>query len=174
MKAIKGFGHYNRRKFFVVLAVCLFLFSATGWAFPSGNPWYTGPGFHLVITANEPAITEWILDKSVGNVDFYHAITVCNGKKAVFLKFNNKNNYRVKVTWKEVFKIPPGEKKDGYSGKKELVLAPGITSPKDCADVANKKNIILPGEIDPLSVNEILDFSFKEITVSNLSKTITQ
>jgi hypothetical protein len=168
MKAIKGFEHCNRKKFFVVLALSLCLCSAVSLASPARHQLYGCSRLHLIMPADEPAITGWILDKTVGNVDFYHIITVCNGKKTVFLKFNNKNSYSVKVTWKEVFKTRSEERKDGYIGKKELVLSSGTTTPNDCTDAANKKSILLPSEIDPMSVSEILDFSFKEITVNTL------
>ena len=168
MKAIKGFKHCNRKKFFVVLAVCLFLLSAINPASASHFRFCHCSIFSLIKPADKPAITEWILDKTIGNVDFYHSITVCNGKKVVFLKFNNKNSYSVKITWKEIFKIQTGEIKDGFMGKKELVLSSGITTPNDCTDVVNKKSIVLPSEIDPVFVAEILDFSFKDITVNSI------
>ena len=168
MKAIKGFKHCNRKKFFVVLAVCLFLLSAINPASASHYRFCHCSIFSLIKPADKPAITEWILDKTIGTVDFYHSITVCNGKKVVFLKFNNKNSYSVKITWKEIFKIQTGEIKDGFMGKKELVLSSGITTPNDCTDVVNKKSIVLPSEIDPVFVAEILDFSFKDITVNSI------
>jgi hypothetical protein len=166
MKVIKGFEFFNRKKNFVVLALCLFLSPAISLASPCGYGLYTCSLPVMMPVAHPPAITEWVLDASIGNVDFYHAITLCNGEKVVFLKFNNKNSYPVKANWKEVFKIKSGESKDGFNGKKELILAPGITTPNDCSDKANKKSIILPSEIDPALVTEILDFNFKEVTVN--------
>src|SRR5262245_57752092 len=84
-------------------------------------------------------LTEWILDTTVGNVDCYHQVTDCNGKKVVFLKFNNKNNYKVTITWKEVFvtkQVP--QKQDGAFGQKQLVITPGETSQTDCTDIKQK------------------------------------
>jgi hypothetical protein len=165
MKAIKGLAYMCRKKIFVLPAMILCLSFSIGHASASQ---YRFNIFHLALPVAVSSATGWVLDKTVGNVDFYHSIIICNGKKSVFLKFNNKNNHAVKITWKEVFKTPTEETKDGYMGKKEMVLSSGITEPNDCADAGNKKSIILPSEVDPMAVIEILDFSFKEITVNTL------
>jgi len=168
MEPIKGFISSNKAKMLAVIAFVLYVTSASSLAPIANFNLYYCNNLSLKIAAGNTLNHEWILDKTVANVEFYHAITVCNGKKVVFLKFNNKNKYRVKVSWMEVFKIPSGERKDGYNGKKELVLSPGITAPADCTDAANKKSIILPSEIDPMTVTEIVDFNYNEITVSTI------
>jgi hypothetical protein len=108
----------------------------------------------------------WSLNATVNNVKFYHAIVDCNGKKMVFLKFDNKNSYPVDVTWKEVFATQLEEKADGYAGKKQLTLQKGVTMPVNCADNLNKKNIISSSEVSPTYVVEIRKFDYKEISVS--------
>lgn len=108
----------------------------------------------------------WSLDATVKNVKFYHSIVDCNGKKVVFLKFDNKNSYPVDISWKEVFTTQLEEKADGFAGKKQLTLQKGVTMPVNCADNLNKKNIISSSEVSPTYVVEIKKFDYKDIIVS--------
>jgi hypothetical protein len=158
MKTIFSFLHHNRRKYFVVIAFNLFIISAT---------------LTLPVTVHSAGIAahpgeDWVLDKTVSNVEFYHAIRVCNGKNTVFLKFVNRNTRAVKVTWKEVVLTPDRQRKEGYAGKKEMLIQPGITTTQDCADVDNKKTIVRGSELDPLSVVEIAKFMYQDITVTDV------
>jgi hypothetical protein len=54
----------------------------------------------------------------------------------------------------------------GFAGRKEMILQPGITTPADCADVSNKKIVIKGADVDPMSVIEIVSFNYLEITVA--------
>lgn len=108
----------------------------------------------------------WKLDKTVNNVNCYYKLTECNGMDVVFLKFDNKNKYGVKISWKEVFTTQSENSKEGSQGRKELVLQSGITMPSGCTDGANKKNITLASQINPAYVAKIQKFEFKDITVS--------
>jgi hypothetical protein len=54
----------------------------------------------------------------------------------------------------------------GFSGRKEMIIQAGITTPGECGDAANKKTIIRGSEVDPMSVIEIVNFEYKEITVA--------
>jgi hypothetical protein len=121
--------------------------------------------FPLIIHAKVLPI-DWILDSKVNGVEFYHSIEECNGKKVVFLKFNNTNAYSVKVTWKEVFTTQAEVGAEGFSGKKELVVTPGITMPASCTDIINKKNIIVSSDISPTYIAEIQKFNYKDINVT--------
>ena len=108
----------------------------------------------------------WILDTTVNGVEFYHSIQECNGKKAVFLKFNNRNSYQVKVSWKEVFATQQEAKVEGGKGQKEMIIPTGVTVPASCTDNINRKNIVLPSEVSPMYVAEIRGYSFKDIQVT--------
>lgn len=164
MKAILAFLSGHKRKYFVAMAISLFLLNAAATAISlPGN-----------MVANKVANTtahptgEWVLDKTVSNVDFYHSITICNGKPVVFLKFINRNTGKVKVGWKEIFVTRTKARVLGFNGKKELLLAPGTTTPADCTDASNKKIVIHGGDVDPMSVVEITNFIFQDISVDVL------
>lgn len=76
--------------------------------------------------------SSWTLDATVDNVECYYKISTCNGGSTIFLKFNNKNSYPVKITWTEVFKTQIENNLSGILGEKSLVLAPGETADLDC------------------------------------------
>lgn len=61
-----------------------------------------------------PADT-WVFDRTVQNVDLYHMVTACEGKKVVFLKFNNRNTYKVKNFLEGSFCYPDGKGKGRIS-----------------------------------------------------------
>ena len=117
---------------------------------------------------NKPAADTWVFDKTVQNVDLYHMITECEGKKVVFLKFNNRNLYKVKISWKEVFVTQMEKAREGFRGMKQLVLPPGETAQSDCTDVKNKECIIISSQVSPAYPAEILKFEFKDINITNL------
>jgi hypothetical protein len=162
MKAMNGFLTGSKRKYFVVMVLGLLLISAPGFA---GNLPYK-PVHQNSAGINLHPSSEWVLDKTVSGVDFYHSIIVCNGKNVVFLKFVNRNRSTVKVGWNEIFITRAGQQVHGFSGRKEMVLSTGITTPGECSDAANKKTIIRGSEVDPMSVIEIVNFEYKEITVA--------
>jgi hypothetical protein len=112
----------------------------------------------------------WVLDKSVGNVDLYYKISECNGEKVIFLKFDNKNTYSVKVAWKEAVTDKTfGKEVDCYYGEKNLTLAPGVTLQDGCGSVLvpecqiNLKTAIPTHPVDPLNLE------FKEVTISKVT-----
>jgi hypothetical protein len=110
-------------------------------------------------------VAEWILDKTVSNVDFYYMISECDGKKVVFLKFVNRNNSKVKVSWKEVFSTQFEKKREGFKGKKELVLSKGETSESACNQVNVKECFVLPSEVSATYLAEISSFTFSDVQV---------
>lgn len=151
----------DKKKIFFSLTLCMLFMPLMLLAFPSKGV-QTSCG--MINDENNP---EWILDKTVGNVDFYHRITDCDGKKAVFLKFNNKNNYKVSISWKEVFVTKQiSEKKEGFFGQKKLVILPGETSPSDCSDKKNKVCLVGPDGVSPAYGAEIKEFYYKDISVT--------
>ena len=108
----------------------------------------------------------WVLDKTVNHVDCYYLLTECGGKKVVLLKFNNKNTYKVKVTWKEVFDTQLQKGVAGFRGKKQLLIAPGETFASGCADSKNKELLVLPADVIPTYAAEIVAFEFNDIQVT--------
>ncbi|MBL0359417.1 MAG: hypothetical protein IPP72_22280 [Chitinophagaceae bacterium] len=162
MKAIINFLISNRRKHFVAMALSLFLTTASN----AGNIVVLHHPEVLNLDATSHPTAEWVLDKTVSNVDFYHSITACNGKNVVFLKFVNRNSQSVKISWQEIFVTSGRERREGFAGRKEMLIPTGTTTPADCADVASKKIIIRGGEVDPMSVVEIINFIYKDVTVA--------
>ncbi len=162
MKLITTLMSGRRRTTLLAIAVTLLVPALSCFA---GN----GHGRQLHRTGYSAAgapSTDWVLDKTVSNVEFYHAITVCNGKNVVLLKFINRNAATVKIGWSEIFVTRNRERKAGFDGRKEMLLPTGITTPASCEDSNNKKTILRGDEVDPLSVIDIQNFYFKDITVA--------
>ena len=131
--------------------------ATTASSFSSGNP---------IAILN----TGWILDKTIENVECYHMLMDCDGHKAVLLKFNNRNAYKVKITWKEVFDSQSEKAVVGYLGQKELVLSPGETAQNDCTVGKMTQCITRGSQVNPTYLAEIKQFSFKDIIVSTVGK----
>lgn len=111
---------------------------------------------------------EWILDSRVSGVECYYSIQQCDGKSAVFLKFENKNAEPVKIYWRETFIIdhPDGHKVYNTPLLKELVLLPGETAEPDCEDTKQTALITHPIQASPVYKEKVIKFIFKDIKVS--------
>lgn len=111
----------------------------------------------------------WQLKSTVNGIQFFSAITNCNGNPAVILKFVNTTQNEMKISWKEVFQVKEsGEKTEAFYGAKVLILSPGETSATGCSEVKNRKCLILPQDAIPTQKVTITDFEFREISVSRL------
>ena len=123
--------------------------------------------YHHTITESAPSPV-WILDSTVSKVNFYHMVTTCDGKNTVFLKFENKNKFDVKVTWKEKFLTQQLGFVDGFEGEKQLEIKSEETlMPSSCND-SKKQFIVFPQQVSPAYMAIVLDFGFKEIIVTEL------
>lgn len=124
---------------------------------------------YLMAQTNSPnkktATINWQLNATVDGVEFFHAITECSGSNVVLLKFNNKNDHPVKISWKEKFTTQLDVNKEGAAGQKELVIAKGVTMPAGCDDNTRKKNVITGFDVQPHYVARISSFEFVEISV---------
>lgn len=116
-------------------------------------------------TQNQHSIN-WQLDATVDGVQFYHSISGCNGRKVVFLKFDNTNKYKVNVSWKEVFTTQEGPHIEGVQGQKEVLLSPGKTLETNCENSIHKELVILPEQVNPTYVANISKFEYKDISVT--------
>jgi hypothetical protein len=112
-------------------------------------------------------MTDWIADGSMNNVDFYYRIAQCEGRQVVFLKFENRNEYHVEITWKESFfdKII-GQRITGIYGQKQLVLTPGQVLEADCLSGDCKECITRSADVVHTHVVQIGEFNFLEVSVS--------
>jgi hypothetical protein len=108
----------------------------------------------------------WNLDTVVQGVVFYHSITPCNGSNVVMLRFENRNQYPVRISWNENFLTKSEGRIAGAAGRKELTLSRGESTPSGCADTKHAGQIIRPGEIHPAMIVQILGFEFKDIIVN--------
>lgn len=109
----------------------------------------------------------WVLDKTENNVSFYHKIEICNNQKVVFLKLNNRNAYKVEISWKNVFTTrQTKEKVDGFKGQQKLTIAPGESFATSCTDQQNRKLFIKPMDVSPTYPADITMFEFKDIIVA--------
>ena len=109
---------------------------------------------------------DWVLGQTVNNVEFYYKMTECNGKKVVLLKLNNKNSYKVKISWKEVFTTQMEQQAEGHFGKKELTVAPGEVYAGECTGSNYKELLILPTGVSPAYAADIQKFAYKDISVT--------
>jgi hypothetical protein len=112
----------------------------------------------------------WTLDKTVNNVDFYHKLIACGDKKAVLLKIENRNNFNVEITWKQIIgskQIPNSTEESSTS--QTLIVEPGITESVDCSENNNPILVILPTEINPTFLADIENFNFSSITIKELN-----
>lgn len=111
-------------------------------------------------------VLNWKLDASVNNVDFYHAISVCNGKQVVFLKFVNKNTRAATVTFKEALKTSADKEEISFEGKKKFIVQPGETLAQNCSENDCKECILLPERAIPTHKVNVQDFAYKELKVT--------
>jgi len=113
----------------------------------------------------------WTLTKSAGKVDLFYKIGQCNGETVIFLKFDNKNDKSVTISWKEaVTDVKFGKTFEGQYGAKQLVLKPGITSSDNCSEASIGECVVRMTEIVPTFPAEPKSFEFKEVTVSKSSR----
>lgn len=129
--------------------------------FSAPKLWASPPQPH-----HNQSVIQWQLDKTVGGVEFYFAISTCNKENVVFLKMNNKNNYPVEVSWKEVFQTQLEKNKEGFAGTKKITISPGETFESDCNTIQQPLLIVLAGQISPTYIATISGFSFKDISVT--------
>lgn len=129
---------------------------------PTPKDLFASAGHHFISYSSE----DWVYDKTIGKVEFYHRIAECQGQKAVFLKFVNKNTSDVLVSWKEVFSTQKEAQVEGYKGKKALTIKPGENFPASCHDESFRELVILPLQVSPAYLAEIKQFSFKDISVN--------
>jgi len=147
--------------FLLIFLIFCGIFSATAFALESAN--FSKQGMQI-----KDPLPSWILDATAGNVSFYHLLISCSGKNTVFLKFENKNNYSVKISWKETFLTKQTtQQMKGFAGLKELIIPPGaILSASSCADITCKDCIIFPEKVSPAYMADIINFGFKDITAT--------
>ena len=112
---------------------------------------------------------QWIKSTTVNNVDFYHQIVTCGNKKAVLLRFENKNNFNVEVSWKELITIEEQFTSDSKLETKTLIINPGITEPSSCSDNSKSLLIILATEVNPTFGASINGFNFEDIKIKELN-----
>lgn len=168
MKTALQFASNKAGLYCMLFALGLFVLSFLVNSFSVPGPVYAAV-FNLKPSKFEDlSKATWILDARDQKVEFYHSLIDCNGKAVVFLKFNNKNNYPVHISWRDVLVVNSSRTRQGLNTKKELLLAPGITTPSDCSDAINKLLILLPPQIAPLAVRQMVDYSFKEVKVSKI------
>jgi hypothetical protein len=150
-------SNWSQRLSFLFLLLLLSAFSVSNSAPPSLSALQKQPVTVAV---------EWQLDATVNGVEFYHAIAECKGRKIVFLKVNNKNAYKVNVSWKEVFTSVEGQKVAGANSPKKLLLSTGETFEASCETTIRKELVILPEQVHPTHVIKIAKFNYNDIAVS--------
>jgi hypothetical protein len=110
----------------------------------------------------------WILDSTVARVNFYHMLSSCGGNNTVFLKIENKNKYDIKIIWKENFLTQQLGYVEGFAAEKQLELKSEETAYASSCTDSKKEYIIFPQQVSPAYMAVILNYRFKEITVTRL------
>lgn len=123
---------------------------------------------YLSAQSNQSVAIKWKLSTTVDGVQFYYAVDKCGDKNNVYLKLNNQNNYKVEVTWKELFTTQADQPSEGFSGQKRMVVAPGVIEANSCNESKNRSLLILPEDVSPAYEVQIKSFAFKNISVSSL------
>jgi hypothetical protein len=114
---------------------------------------------------NIQELREYTLTNTTSNVQFFKTTATCQGKAAILLKFNNRNDHDVKVTWKELFVTSQVTQETEGFREKEIILPPGVTSVSDCNDANHRDLIVAADNVSPTYSADILEFKFKDIRV---------
>lgn len=112
----------------------------------------------------------WVLDMTINNVAFYHKIIICNNQKAVLLKFDNKNNFDVEVSWMSLVgsNQTPNPNQE-YAKTQSLIIKPGISEPNDCLDNTIPELILLQKDVNPTFPAEVESFNFLRVKITELN-----
>ena len=118
--------------------------------------------------SNPASPGKWVLDKSVGNVEFFYMIQECNGKNNVFLKLVNHNDFRVRVSWDEEFATQFVKNAKAVHGQKQIALSKKEIKISDCSTDEFKEGKISSDAISPTYVAAFQGFSYRDIKVTKL------
>lgn len=143
----------------LIFSLCLFSFTSKRHVQP--------PQSTYLSTLQSTEIDAWIFDKTVNNVEFYHMIIECGGKNVVLLKFNNKNGYKVKVSWKQGFDTQL-EKHTKGTEHKHFVLSKGEMVQGSCGSAKFREGFISPEQITPTYIADIQNFEYIDIKVTRV------
>jgi hypothetical protein len=145
-------------------AYLILILSLSFYSFTSIKTLIQKQHFHKGISQHK-IIDTWFFDKIIRNVEFYHMIGECNGKKTVLLKLHNKNNYKVKISWKENFDTQFEKHTKGYRGQKQFVLLKGELVQGGCGSKNFNEGFISPEEINPAFIADLRGFEYVDIKV---------
>ncbi|MBV4358352.1 hypothetical protein [Pinibacter aurantiacus] len=145
----------------VLLLAVSFCFAAP---LQSGNGKHASSSTNKIISQSN-SDEQWTLAKSTDKVDIYYVIKDCKGQKTVFLKVDNKNNYAVKISWKEKFETQQKVTVEGATGK-QLVLAAGETIQANCDNDTAKECVIAASQVTPAFKADVSKYDVANLSVS--------
>jgi hypothetical protein len=112
----------------------------------------------------------WTLQTTVNNVDFFHKLVDCGDRKAVLIKFDNKNSFDVKISWKQIIGTKEVPNTENESDQRfEMSLTNGVIGPNGCQDSEFDNLVITPFEVEPTYMATIRNFSFSNITAERVN-----
>lgn len=115
--------------------------------------------------------SEWVLDKTVGQVDCFYRFEQCNGEKVVFLKFHNRNAYTINISWGEEFTTDQQTaKRKKNATASSLTLQPGEIVFAGCHETANRALFVRPGDLNPTYLPSVSTFSFSQVNVTRVNQ----
>lgn len=124
--------------------------------------------FSMSVNAQDES---WTLQTTVENVNFYYQIVDCDDNSVILLKFDNKNDFDVKVYWKQIIGTEQVPNTTQESVQQfEVVLNSGVTAPEGCTDQTLENLVIMPFEVDPTYLAEITNFSFSSISIEKTNQ----
>jgi len=154
-----------RKTFLLTIIVSLF---CLGNKSAGANDLFARPAELLDAVEISFEMSDWILERSTDNVDFYYRIGECDGQKVVFMKFENRNFHEIEISWKETIQDNVSKSQiTGFYGEKHLLLAPGQVLQSDCSSSICQECITRPADVAPTHLVEIKEFSFSEVSVSS-------
>ncbi len=111
--------------------------------------------------------SDWTLNKSINNVEFYYKIGECDGQDVIFLKIVNMNDFEIEATWTDmVYDRVLEMNTEAHYGSKELLVPAEATLQADCSEAESSDLIVLAQFIIPTHIGDVQSFDFKNITVN--------
>jgi len=110
--------------------------------------------------------SDWTLNKSASNVEFFYKFEECNNQRVVLLKITNNNTFDVQVSWKELISDSySGQSIEGFYGEKQITIRAGQTLQGDCSTSDCMECITLTNSVAPDRPVYIQGLEIKDIKV---------
>ncbi len=110
--------------------------------------------------------SKWTPVKTASNVDVLYQLSTCDGTDVIFVRFVNRNNYPVRIVWKEAFDTQVEKNTLGKGVEKSMLLPVGETVNTDCNRDQLPECKISAKQIAPHYRASIQGYRLTELTVT--------